>query len=67
MSLIFLRVQPIAAAPAGEATLTAGEQQPFIRLFKPNNENNLQQALQIKEQKAIFRSNLFLFLKFFRP
>ncbi len=36
MSLIFLRVQPIAEAPAGGATSTAGEQQPFIRVFKPN-------------------------------
>jgi hypothetical protein len=36
MSLIFLRVQPTAAAPAGGATPTAGEQQPFIRMFEPN-------------------------------
>ena len=60
MSLAFLRVQPIAAAPAGGATPTTGEQQPFIRMFKPNcldyrkhnNENNLQQAVQeVKEHR----------------
>jgi hypothetical protein len=58
MSLIFLRVQPIAAAPAGGATPTAGEQQPFIRMFKlshyrkHNNENNLQQVVQeVKEHR----------------
>jgi hypothetical protein len=36
MSLIFPRVKPIAAVPAGGASPTTGEQQPFIRVFKPN-------------------------------
>jgi hypothetical protein len=59
MSLIFLRVQPTAAAPAGGATPTAGEQQPLSECLNPTvshrkhiNENNLQYSVQkVKEHR----------------
>ncbi len=41
MSLIFLRVQPIAAAPAGGAISTTGEQQPFIRMLKFSEDSTM--------------------------